>query len=113
MHQAVSSVRTERSDMPIEWKDVQKWISDTTNVAVWESRELARKGKIQYDIIGLRHHLSDTVTELGGLVYQLLEKDKNCAIAEEAKVIELTGKIHKLELELKRKERERDTRKES
>jgi hypothetical protein len=99
--------------MPIDWKDVQKWISDTTNVAVRESRELARKGKIQYDIIGLKHHLTDTVTELGGLVYQLLEKDKSCVIAEDAKVIELTGNIHQLELELKRKEQERDSKKQN
>jgi hypothetical protein len=97
--------------MPIDWKDVQKWVTDTTNVAVRESKELARKGKLQYDIIGLKHQLTEIVAELGGLVYQLLEKDKTVAIADDEKVKELVASIRELELELKKKVQERDTRK--
>ena len=94
--------------MPIEWKDVQKWISDTTNVAVRESKELARKGRVQYDIIGLKHTLTEAVTELGGLVYQLIEHEPSPAIHENERVKALVARIHELELELKKKEQERD-----
>jgi len=97
--------------MPIEWKDVQKWIGETTSSAVRESKELARKGRIQYDIIGIKHHMSEYLTELGGLVYQLVDRDKNPAIADNDKVKELVARIRELETELERKRREREEKK--
>jgi len=97
--------------MPIEWKDVSKWLSDTTNRAVAESKELARKGRLQYDILGLRHQITQTLTELGSFVYELVQKDKTKAVAADPKVLELVKKVRGLELDLKRKEKDKTTKK--
>jgi hypothetical protein len=97
--------------MPIDWKNVQKWLGDTTDVAVRESKELVRKGKIQYNILGLKHSITKSLTELGGAAYQMIQKKKAETIAADEKVQELVRNIRALELELKRKEKEKATRK--
>jgi len=97
--------------MPIQWNDVKKWVSDTTNTAVNESKELARKGKIQVDIMSVRHQTTLALTELGSTVYELIRKEKKAEVAVNDKVKELVEKIHILELELKRKEKEKKTKK--
>jgi uncharacterized membrane protein YgaE (UPF0421/DUF939 family) len=97
--------------MPIQWNDVKKWVSDTTNTAVQESKELARKGKIQVDIMSLRHQTTVALTELGSTVYELIRKEKTAGVEGNDKVKELVEKIHDLELELKRKDKEKKTKK--
>jgi hypothetical protein len=97
--------------MPVEWKDVSKWLTDATNRAVAESKELARKGKLQYDILGLRHEITQALTELGSRVYEMLQKDKDAAVAADARVLELVKRTRSLELDLKRKERDKAARK--
>lgn len=97
--------------MPIQWNDVKKWVSETTNTAVNESKELARKGKIQVDIMSVRHKTTLALTELGSTVYELIRKEKSTAVAGNDKVKELVEKIHALELELKRMEKEKKTKK--
>jgi hypothetical protein len=97
--------------MPTEWKDVKKWLSDATGTAVRESKELARKGRLQVNIMGLKHAIAEALTELGSQVYQLIQKEKTEAITGDAKVKGLIERIHDLELQLKRKEKEQKTRK--
>lgn len=97
--------------MPLQWKDVQKWLSDTTSTAVRESKELAHKGKVQYDILGLRHQTTTALTELGSTVYELIQKEKSEEVEADEHVKELVARIHSLELELRRKEKEKKTRK--
>jgi hypothetical protein len=97
--------------MPIQWNDVKKWLSDTTDTAVKESRELARKGKIQVDIMSLRHQTTMALTELGSKVYQIVQKQKSATVAANDDVKELVEKIHELELELNRREKEKKTKK--
>ena len=97
--------------MPIQWNDVKKWLSDTTDTAVKESKELARKGKIQVDIMSLRHQTTMALTELGSKVYQIVQKQKSAAVAEADDVKKLIEKIHEFELELKRREKDKKTKK--
>jgi hypothetical protein len=97
--------------MPIEWKDVSKWLTDAGNTAIREGRELARKGRVEYDILALRHKITQTMTELGSTVYQLLDKQKEADVAGNENVKDLLAGLHDLELKLKRKERERKTKK--
>jgi hypothetical protein len=97
--------------MPIQWNDVKKWISETTNTAVNESKELARKGKIQVDIMSVRHQTTLALTELGSTVYELIRKEKSAGVAGNDKVKELVEKIRELELELRRKEKAKKTKK--
>jgi len=97
--------------MPIQWNDVKKWLSDATNTAVSESKELARKGKIQVDIMTLRHQTTLALTELGSTVYQLIRKEKTEKVGADEKVKELIEKIHEFELELKRKEKDKKAKK--
>ena len=74
--------------MPIQWNDVKKWVSDTADTAVKESKELARKGKIQVDIMSLRHQTTLALTELGSTVYELIRKEKAVGVAGNDKVKE-------------------------
>jgi hypothetical protein len=97
--------------MPVEWKDVSKWLSDATKKAVVESKELAHQGKVQYDILSLRHQTTEALTELGSIVYDLVQKEKSEAVAGNERVKELVAKVHDLELELRRKEKDKKTRK--
>ena len=97
--------------MPIQWNDVKKWLSDATDTAVKESKELARKGKIQVDIMSLRHQTTMALTELGSKVYQIVQKQKSAAVAEDDDIKELVEKIHEFELELKRREKDKKTKK--
>lgn len=97
--------------MPIQWNDVKKWVSDTADTAVKESKELARKGKIQVDIMSLRHQTTMALTELGSKVYEIVQKQKTAAVAEDDDVKRLVEKIHEFELELKRREKEQKTKK--
>jgi hypothetical protein len=97
--------------MPIQWNDVKKWLSDTADTAVKESKELARKGKIQVDIMSLRHQTTMALTELGSRVYQIVQKQKTASVAEDDDVKRLVEKIHEFELELKRREKEQKTKK--
>ena len=96
--------------MPVEWKDVSKWLSDTTQKAVRESKELAHKGRVQYDILSLRHQMAEALAELGSIVYDMLQKEKTPAGAGDTRVKELVEKVHDLELQLKRKEKEKKTK---
>jgi hypothetical protein len=98
--------------MPIEWKDVQKWLSDTTNTAVKETKEIARKGKVQYDILTLRHQTTTALTELGSIAYELIQKGSAETLAADEKFKAVVERIRELELELRRKEEEKSTRKE-
>ena len=97
--------------MPIELKDISKWLSDATNTAVRESKELARKGKLQVDIMGLKHQTAQALTELGIQTYQLIQKDKTEKIATDARIQELVTKVHDLELKLKRAEKDKKAKK--
>jgi hypothetical protein len=97
--------------MPIQWNDVKKWVSDTADTAVKESKELARKGKIQVDIMSLRHQTTMALTELGSKVYEIVQKQKTAAVAGDDDVKRLIEKIHEFELELKRREKEQKTKK--
>lgn len=97
--------------MPIQWNDVKKWVSDTADTAVKESKELARKGKIQVDIMSLRHQTTMALTELGSKVYEIVQKQKTAAVAGDDDVKRLVEKIHEFELELKRREKEQKTKK--
>ena len=97
--------------MPIQWNDVKKWVSDTADTAVKESKELARKGKIQVDIMSLRHQTTMALTELGSKVYEIVQKQKTASVAGDDDVKRLVEKIHEFELELKRREKEQKTKK--
>lgn len=97
--------------MPIQWQEVSRWLRDTTRIAVRESKELARKGKVQYEILALRNQVTDALTELGSVVYNLARKRNPQPIMENTQVQELLSRLQELERSLKRKEREKQTRK--
>jgi hypothetical protein len=82
------------------WNEVTIWLSEATRSAVKETEELARRGKIKFDMLKVSRELKDKFSELGGVVYELLQKDSKTTIKANPKVKTLALQIKNLEGEL-------------
>ncbi|MEO0098004.1 MAG: hypothetical protein ABIK99_02535 [candidate division WOR-3 bacterium] len=90
--------------MPSLWERVKSWLEDTTEQALKEAEDLTKKGRLKMQILSLNRSIKEQFSELGGLVYQLIDAPED--IRENAKVKEIVSKIKDLEKELKEKEKE-------
>jgi hypothetical protein len=91
------------------WNEVTTWLSEATRSAVKETEELARRGKIKFDMLKVSRELKDKFSELGGVVYELLQKDSRTSIKADSKVKTVALEIKNLEGELnKLKDQEKD-----
>ncbi len=90
--------------MPSLWDKVKGWLEDTTEQALKEAEDLSKRGRIKMQIFSLNRSIKENLTELGGLVYQLLTNQEK--VEDNPKVKEIIGKLKGLEEELKRKEKD-------
>lgn len=88
------------------WVDMKNWLSDATKVAIKEAEDLTRKGKLKMEMVALSRKIEKKMAELGGLVYHTLNKNKNYDLSQNEKVISYVKELRKLELTMRRKQKE-------
>uniref|UniRef100_A0A7C6A8P4 Four helix bundle protein n=1 Tax=candidate division WOR-3 bacterium TaxID=2052148 RepID=A0A7C6A8P4_UNCW3 len=88
------------------WDDIKDWLGDATKVAIKEAEDLTRKGKLKMTIFSLSRKIEKKLAELGGLVYHNLTKAENFDLTSDERVKNYLKEIRKLELTLKRKQKE-------
>ncbi len=93
------------------WDDVKMWLSDATKTAIKEAEDLTRKGKLKMEMLGLSRKIEKKMAELGGFVYHSLSKSEVLEPLQHEKVKSYIKELRKLELELKRKQRDWKTKK--
>jgi hypothetical protein len=93
------------------WNDVKDWLSDTTKVAIKEAEDLTRKGKLKMEMLALSRRIEKKMAELGGFVYHNLIKNEAYDFSKSNQVAGFVKEIHKMELEMKRKQKESKAKK--
>jgi hypothetical protein len=88
------------------WDDVKTWVSDATKVAIKEAEDLTRKGKLKMEMLAISRRIEKKMAELGGLVYHTLSRAETSDLAQNEKVKNYFKEIRKMELEMKRKQKE-------
>jgi len=83
------------------WKEVTNWLSETTKSAIKETEDLARRGRVKMEILGINTALSDKFAALGGVVYEIIKKGGRSSIKANAKVKKLVAEIARLEAQLR------------
>ena len=85
------------------WKEVTTWLSETTRSAIKETEDLARRGRVKTELLGINTALSDKFAALGGVVYEIIKKPGRGSIKANAKVKKLVAEIARLEAQLRAK----------
>lgn len=83
------------------WKEVTSWLSEATKSAVKETEDLAKKGRIKLEILGINTALNDKFAALGGVVYELAKNEKSGPIKNNPQVKKLVAEIASLETKLR------------
>lgn len=95
------------------WKEVTNWLSETTKSAIKETEDLARRGRVKMEILGINTALSDKFVALGGVVYEIIKKGGRSSIKANAKVKKLVAEIARLEAQLRASKQKKETPKAS
>jgi predicted sulfurtransferase len=85
------------------WKEVTTWLSETTKSAIKETEDLALRGRVKMELLGINTALSDKFAALGGVVYEIIKKPGRSSIKANAKVKKLVAEIARLEAQLRAK----------
>lgn len=85
------------------WKEVTTWLSEATKSAIKETEDLARRGRVRMEVLGINTALSDRFVALGGVVYEIIKKGERGSIKSNAKVKKLVAEITRLEAQLRAK----------
>ena len=85
------------------WKEVTTWLSEATRSAIKETEDLARRGRVKTELLGINTALSDKFAALGGVVYEIIKRPGRGSIKANAKVKKLVAEIAKLEAQLRAK----------
>jgi hypothetical protein len=93
------------------WDDVKDWLSDATKVAIKEAEDLTRKGKLKMEMLALSRKIEKKMAELGGFVYHNLSKNESYDLSKSDQVAVYIKEIGKMELDMKRKQKESKTKK--
>lgn len=88
------------------WKEVTTWLSEATKSAIKETEDLARRGRVRMEVLGINTALSDRFVALGGVVYEIVKKGERRSIKANAKVKKLVAEIAELEAQLKAHKKE-------
>jgi hypothetical protein len=93
------------------WNDVKDWLNDATKVAIKEAEDLTRKGKLKMEMLALSRRIEKKMAELGGFVYHNLSKNEGFDLSKSDQVAVYIKEIRKMELDMKRKQKESKTKK--
>ena len=95
------------------WKEVTTWLSEATRSAIKETEDLARRGRVKMELLGINTALSDKFAALGGVVYEIIKKPGRGSIKANAKVKKLVAEIARLEAQLRASKQKKETPKAS
>jgi hypothetical protein len=88
--------------MPDLWKEVTAWLAEATRSAIKETEDLARRGKMKFDVLGINTLLQEKFAALGGVIYSMVNKGINPpAIFKDSHVKRIITEIMELEITLK------------
>lgn len=87
--------------MPVDWNEVKSWVKNTTKIALRETEDLTRKGKLKMEIFTLSSEKNYLLRNLGALLYSEYKKDKEVSLS--AKMKEIVDKIQKTEEKINEK----------
>ena len=87
------------------WENVRENLVEWYGVAADKTEVMAKIGMRRYDKFGISRDIERQMTELGGLVYQALDEQRE-AVFVEPKFEAIVTRIRQLENELKAKEEE-------
>lgn len=87
--------------MPIDWDEIKTWVKDTTKLALKETEDLTRKGKLKMEIFTLSSEKNYLLRTLGTLLYSEYKKSK--AVSLNDKMKEILDKIQKTEEKINEK----------
>ena len=90
------------------WENVRENLVEWYGVAADKTEVMAKIGMRRYDKFGISRDIERQMTELGGLVYQALDEQRE-AVFVEPKFEAIVTRIRQLENELKAKEEEIDS----
>lgn len=93
------------------WDDVKDWLSDATKVAIKEAEDLTRKGKLKMEMLTLSRRIEKKMAELGGFVYHNFSNTGDFDLSKSDQVKAHIKEIRKMDLEMKRKQKESKAKK--
>lgn len=84
------------------WKEVASWLAEATRSAIKETEDLARRGRLKVDVLGINTALQDKFATLGGIIYSMAgKKQHSSAIFKDPRIRKLLEEIAELETSLK------------
>jgi hypothetical protein len=97
------------------WDDIKKSVGgfaskaaekagELTREAAEKAEEMTQLGKVKLDIFQIKRDIDKRYTELGSVVYDLINKNKKVGIADDEKVAALVNDVKGLEKQLQAKE---------
>ncbi len=86
------------------WERIKQGLRDSATTAAEKAEYLGKLGRARLDIAKTRNAIQEAFSELGGLVYNHLEKDGSSVIGEQADVKTQIQAIKNLETELEERE---------
>ena len=86
------------------WERIKQGLRESASTAAEKAEYLGKLGRARLDIAKTRHAIHDAFAQLGGLVYNQIEQDKDAAITREGDVQNLIQKIEGMEALLKGQE---------
>lgn len=89
------------------WDKVKQNLGEWYSAAYDKTDELARIGRKKIDIVGINREIEKHLSELGGRVYDMINKGKKgVAVTGDKGVVDIIARTKELEEQLKLKEEE-------
>ena len=88
------------------WERVKKSVVEGATFAAEKTEELTKLGRAKIEILNIKHKISKSFTELGGLAYESLKAGKADEVAQSKEIKAIIASIKGLEKELDGKEKD-------
>ena len=86
------------------WEKIKKSVMDGVTTAAEKTEEYTKMGKIKLDVLSVKHKISRSFAELGGLIYDAIREDKGEEALSSDDVKTILDRLNELDEELARKE---------
>jgi len=87
------------------WERIKKSVTEGAAYAAEKTEELTKLGKAKIEILNIKHKISKSFTELGGVAYDFLKKGDTDALGSSPEITAIVKTLKKLERELDEKEK--------
>jgi hypothetical protein len=93
------------------WERIKKSVAEGAAYAAEKTEELTKLGKAKIEILNIKHKISKSFTELGGVAYDSLKKGNAAALGSSPEIDAIVNSLINLERELDEKEKAFETMK--